>query len=66
MTTLLEPVELRSRGFEALAQSLGWVNAVRFIHQYERSGNNYTSEREVLLPQLSGEELVKRMNEVKR
>jgi len=28
---LLEPVELRARGFEALVNALGWVNAVRFI-----------------------------------
>jgi hypothetical protein len=64
MTTLLEPVELRSRGFEVLVQSLGWVNAVRFIHQFERSSQNYTSERETLLPNLSPAEMVKQMTAV--
>jgi hypothetical protein len=27
---LLEPIELRARGFEVLVRDLGWVNAVRF------------------------------------
>lgn len=61
MTTLYEPVELRSRGFEALVKSLGWVNAVRFIHQFERSRLDYTVERDALLPDWNAEELIKRM-----
>jgi hypothetical protein len=64
MTTILEPVELRARGFEALVQSLGWVNAVRFIHQFERSGLNYTAERDGLLPELSSDELLKRLDAI--
>jgi hypothetical protein len=66
MTTILEPVELRARGFEALVKSIGWVNAVRFIHQFERSSQNYTAERDTLLPEMSGEELVRRMNDLKQ
>ena len=62
MTQLLEPVELRSRGFEALVRSLGWVNAVRFIHQFERSALNYTAERDALLPDWNAEELMKQMH----
>ena len=46
MTVVLDPVELRTRGFEALVQSLGWVNAVRFIQEYEPSRHNYTLERD--------------------
>lgn len=53
MTTLLEPIELRARGFEALVRSFGWVNAVRFIHQFEKSGLDYKAERDTLLPSLS-------------
>ena len=60
-TTLLEPVDLRARGFEALVKALGWVNAVRFIHQFERSRLDYTSERDALLPAWDAAELVKRM-----
>jgi hypothetical protein len=61
VTRLLEPVELRSRGFEVLVKSLGWVNAVRFIHQFERSPQDYTAERDALLPDWNAEELVERM-----
>ncbi len=28
---------LRRQGFEALVKALGWVNAVRFLQQYETS-----------------------------
>jgi hypothetical protein len=66
MTTILEPVELRARGFEVLVQSLGWVNAVRFIHQFERSSNDYTTERDALLPELSTEDLMGRLDAVKK
>ena len=60
-TTLLEPVDLRARGFEALVRALGWVNAVRFIHQFERSRLDYTAERDTLLPAWDAAELVTRM-----
>ena len=46
---LIQPVELRARGFEALVSALGWVNAVRFIQEYEPSARNYTAEREAVL-----------------
>ena len=59
--TVLEPVDLRARGFEALVKALGWVNAVRFIHQFERSRLDYTAERDALLPAWDAAELVKRM-----
>lgn len=60
-TTLLEPVDLRARGFEVLVAALGWVNAVRFIHQFERSRLDYTAERDTLLPAWDAAELVNRM-----
>jgi hypothetical protein len=59
-TILLEPVELRSRGFDALVDALGWVNAVRFIHQFERSRFDYTTERDTTLPDWDVSELVGR------
>jgi hypothetical protein len=59
---LYEPVELRLRGFEALVKSLGWVNAVRYIQQFERSRLDYTAERAAILPDWSAEELVRRLN----
>ena len=57
-TTLLDPVELRMRGFDALVKSLGWVNAVRFIHQFERSRLDYTAERDTLLHDWNAHELM--------
>ena len=61
MTTLLDPMELRTRGFDVLARSLGWVNAVRFIQQYEPSRLNYTVERATILPDWTAEELIEQM-----
>ena len=57
---ILEPIELRARGFEVLARSLGWVNAVRFVQQYETSKLDYTREREDMLPDWNAREMVKR------
>ena len=62
MTTIaLHPAELRMRGFEALVKALGWVNAVRFIQQYEPSRFNYTQERDELLPEWDAAELIRQM-----
>lgn len=61
-TMLIEPVELRTRGFEALSRALGWINAVRFIQQYEPSKLNYTAERDTILPDWDAAEIVRRAN----
>lgn len=54
---LLEPAELRRRGFESLVAALGWANAVRFVQQYELSAHNYTTERDNILPDLDAAKL---------
>jgi len=59
---LLEPAELRARGFDALVKNLGWVNAVRFIQQFERSSRDYTTERDAILPSWDASEMMQRMN----
>lgn len=59
-TPIADPVELRRRGFAALVEALGWVNAVRFIHQYEKGQGDYTQERAALLPDWDADTLVKR------
>jgi hypothetical protein len=59
--TLLEPFELRARGFDALSRSLGWVNAVRFIQQYEPSRQDYTVERHDVLPDWDAAEMARRI-----
>jgi hypothetical protein len=64
-SVIADPVELRRRGFEALVQALGWVNAVRFLGQYEVGQGevgqgDYTRERDSFLPDWDAETLVKR------
>ena len=61
---LLPPAELRAVGFEILSRSLGWVNAVRFIQQYEPSRHDYTAERDAILPDWDAAELVRRMRDL--
>ena len=57
-TLISDPVELRRRGFDALVTTLGWVNAVRFIQQYEAVSHDYTRERGNLLPDWDPQRLV--------
>jgi hypothetical protein len=59
-SVIADPVELRRRGFEALVQALGWVNAVRFLRQYEVGEGNYALDRDTFLPDWDAETLVKR------
>ncbi len=63
---LLNPSDLRDRGFKALVAALGWVNAVRFMQQFDRSDYNYTVERHQILPDWNAGELVARAQQVKR
>ena len=59
MDTLITDLsELRNRGFRALTEALGWVNAVRFLRQYEPGSGNYTEERRTLLPEWDATTLV--------
>jgi hypothetical protein len=66
MKPLLEPVELRRQGFEALVAALGWVNAVRFLQQYEISRLDYTQERQQFLPDWDAETLVRKARKIRR
>lgn len=49
----MTPTELRKRGFKALVDALGCVDAVRFIQQYAPGDGDYTKERHEWLEQLS-------------
>jgi hypothetical protein len=55
---ITNPVELRARGFEALVKELGWVNAVRFMRDYEVGSGDYTQERASLLPAWDADRVV--------
>jgi hypothetical protein len=64
MSTIAVPHELREKGFEVLVANLGWVNAVRFIQQYERGRGDYTREREQILPDWDAETLVRKARQL--
>ena len=59
-SVIADPVEPRRRGFEALVQVLGWVNAVRFLRQYEVGQGDYTHERDAFLPDWDAKTLVRK------
>lgn len=59
-SAITNPVELRSRGFQALVKELGWVNAVRFLREYEAGGGDYVRERDSILPAWDAATLVKK------
>ena len=44
---------------------MGWVNAVRFIQQFDRSNYDYTTERKQILPDWDAQELVARSKQIK-
>jgi hypothetical protein len=58
-TLITNQSELRHRGFQALTEALGWVNAVRFLRQYDPGSGNYTEERKTLLPDWDASTLVR-------
>ncbi|MFH0947752.1 MAG: hypothetical protein V1833_01965 [Elusimicrobiota bacterium] len=41
----LSPVQIRKIGFKALAEVLGTVDMIRFIHFFETGIGDYTGER---------------------
>ena len=65
-TIIVNPAELRHAGFRALVDTLGWVNAVRFIRQYDPGAGNYTDERPALLPDWDAATLVQKARELQK
>ena len=59
MSTIANPAELRRRGLEILVRELGYLDAMRFLHQYETGRGDYTRERHQLLPAWTAEEIVR-------
>lgn len=58
--------ELRARGFRALVNALGWVDAVRFLREYDLGSGDYTKERESLLPDLRIDEMVAEIERIQK
>lgn len=63
-TLITNQAELRLRGFNALVDALGWVNAVQFLRQYDPGSGNYTEERQTLLPDWDASTLVRKAREL--
>ena len=38
----MTPIELTRRGFKSLVDTLGYVDAVRFLHQFNDGNEDYT------------------------
>ncbi|NDJ19226.1 hypothetical protein [Myxacorys almedinensis] len=49
----MTPVELNQKGFKALVDALGYVDAVRFLKQFDNGSGDYTQERRQWLDHLS-------------
>ena len=61
---IIDPRELRETGFRALTQSIGWVNAVRFLRQLDPGSGDYTEERQAILPEWDAETLLRKTGEL--
>ena len=54
----MTPIELQRKGFQALVEALGLVEAIRFIHQYDSGSGDYTKERHQWLDQLTMDDIL--------
>ena len=59
MSKCANPAELRRRGVEVLVRELGYVDAIRFLHQFESGHGDYTRERDRVLPAWTLDEMVR-------
>jgi hypothetical protein len=53
----MTPIELHQKGFKALVDTLGYVDAVRFLKQFDNGSGDYTQERGEWLDLLSLDEI---------
>ena len=60
---MLVDMEIKVRGLDALTNSLGLVDAERFVFLLQRDRLDYTQWRQTLFPGLSGEEISRRAME---
>jgi hypothetical protein len=50
-------IELNQKDFQALVDALGYVDAIRFLKQFDNGSGDYTQERYQWLDQLSLDEV---------
>ncbi|MCU0550353.1 MAG: hypothetical protein MUC48_13470 [Leptolyngbya sp. Prado105] len=53
----MTPIELNYKGFQALVQALGYVDAIRFLKQFDQGSGNYTQERDRWLNDVTLDEI---------
>jgi hypothetical protein len=58
--SILTPHQVKLRAYEVLVRELGFVDALRFLQQYELGQGDYTKERESMLPDWTARELLRR------
>jgi hypothetical protein len=51
-------IEIYRKGFQALVDALGYVDAVRFIRQFDKGSGDYTKERHQWLDSLTMDEII--------
>jgi hypothetical protein len=66
VSPILNPAELRCRGLEILVRELGYVNAIRFLLQYETGQGDYARDRDQILPAWSVAEMVREADKLVR
>ncbi|BAZ80354.1 MAG: hypothetical protein ACKO9I_17115 [Sphaerospermopsis kisseleviana] len=54
----MTPIELYRKGFQALVDALGYVDAIRFIRQFDNGSGDYTEERHQWLDQVTMDEIL--------
>ncbi|MEA5619454.1 hypothetical protein VB711_16620 [Cronbergia sp. UHCC 0137] len=54
----MTPIELYRKGFQALVDALGYVDAIRFIRQFDNGSGDYTEERHQWLDNVTIDEIL--------
>jgi len=54
----MTPIELYRKGFKALVDALGYVDAIRFIRQFDNGSGDYTEERHQWLDNVTMDEIL--------
>lgn len=58
--------QIRKAGIEALAQTLGPVDMVRFLQQFDTGRGDYTKERDKWLGRMSIDDIMKGVEEARK
>ncbi len=62
---LLNPIQIRKAGLEALYQTLGPIGMIRFLQQYETGQGDYTHDRNLWLRDLDAKTILKELKKKK-